>query len=419
MTNMPPLKFCCLIIPAFLLGCAGSEPKHSPNSSILENGPYRFSLQIDAYELPFNADILSIEGENRAEIIITNANERIVVQDVILSKDSIIANLPVFNSSLLGRVESPTLISGSFVTFKKDQKTSIPFIAEKGKPFRFTSTSSSTSLHSKYRVRFNPESSDEYPAILVLENMDGKLSATFLTETGDYRFLEGNIMNNKIYLSTFDGSHAFYFEAQIDGDQLTNGVFRSGLTSLSSWDAAADSTFELTNPFELTQLIDSTKPFNISLPNQDGTILDWDALGLNGRVVIIDVFGSWCPNCKDAAVALHTLTQKYPTDDIALIPVAFELTEDLTTARKRVFKMQRDLELPEGFLFGGYASKKNATETFPMLNHIMSFPTIIVIDRDRKVRSIYTGFYGPGTGAYYDQFMSQMDALLTSLVNQR
>jgi len=39
---------------------------------------------------------------------------------------------------------------------------------------------------------------------------------TFLTPVGDYRYLEGNIMNDKLYLSTFDGNHAFLFIASKD-----------------------------------------------------------------------------------------------------------------------------------------------------------------------------------------------------------
>jgi thiol-disulfide isomerase/thioredoxin len=180
----------------------------------------------------------------------------------------------------------------------------------------------------------------------------------------------------------------------------------------------ADSTYNLKNPFRLTTPTDSTAIFDIAFPNQDGETLNWEQLGLKGKVVILDVFGSWCPNCKDAAVALDLLSKKYPQEEIEIVPVAFELTENLQVAKKRVFKMQQDLRLEKGFLFGGYASKQNASAKFPMLNHIMSFPTIIVIDRKQKVRSVYTGFYGPGTGAYYDQFMVQMETLITSLLNE-
>ena len=70
------------------------------------------------------------------------------------------------------------------------------------------------------------------------------------------------------------------------------------------------------------------------------------------------------------------------------------------------------------FLYGGKASIENVSADFPMLNGIMSYPTLIFIGPDRKVEDIYTGFYGPGTGMYYDQFMNHTDSLLSRLVAQ-
>lgn len=411
-------KSCLIFTAVILFGCQENEPYQAQPEQKLNDGPYRFALQIDKYELPFNASFQFNKNDNTLQLIITNGEERIVATDVSLIDDSVIVYLPVFNSTLSGRIESPSLISGSFVKHDNANKVSIPFVAEHDKSFRFTNTKSSVVLPQRYKARFQPDTQKEYPAVLLMDNDQGKLTATFLTETGDYRFLEGNIMNDKIYLSTFDGSHAFYFEAAIDGDRLNNGVFRSGPTYEAKWEAVADTTYDLTNPFRLTTPADSATIFNISLPNQDGDSLNWERLGLKGKVVIIDVFGSWCPNCKDAAIALDLISKKYPPEEIEIVPVAFELTENLQVAKKRVFKMQRDLGLEQGFLFGGYASKQNASSKFPMLNHIMSFPTIIVIDRKQKIRSIYTGFYGPGTGPYYDQFMVQMETLITSLINE-
>jgi thiol-disulfide isomerase/thioredoxin len=289
-------------------------------------------------------------------------------------------------------------------------------MAERGKDFRFTNTRSTKALPNRYKVIFDQNSEDAFPAVLILNNIEGTLDATFLTETGDFRFLEGNIMNERIYLSAFDGSHVFYFEAEISGDSLVNGIFRSGPTYEASWEAAADSLYELTPPDKLTYMEEGYKYVELPFPNQDGDTLDWKGLDLENKVVVIDIFGSWCPNCMDASIALHELTKKYSDNDIAIVPVAFELTQELSVARERVFKMQNDLGLPTHFLFGGTASKKNAAAKFPMLNNISSFPTIIIVDKKRNVRSVYTGFYGPGTGTHYDKFMQETDALLASLV---
>lgn len=173
-------------------------------------------------------------------------------------------------------------------------------------------------------------------------------------------------------------------------------------------------------PEELTFLEDGYNYIDFRLPNQDGDTVTWKELYLDNKVVILDIMGSWCPNCMDANKALHELTSKYPEDQVEIVTVAFELTKDLSVARKRLAKMQNDSGYERNdFIFAGYADKKRAKEVFPMLNHIMSFPTLIFIDKDRKVRQIYTGFYGPGTGKYYDNFMQNTSILLDEMIAEK
>lgn len=401
----------------FLFSC--SEPVDSNTTSETHSdlaGIYRFSLFLDPEELPFTGDLKF--QNNSWKLIIYNGNEEIEVNDVAVTEDSIIARMPVFQSELRGRIESPDLITGSFINYSRDDTTSISFNAEKGKNYRFTNTKSSTILPEQFHARFTNPDKTFTESILILTSDQGKLNGSFLTESGDYRYLEGNIMNESVYLSGFDGAHAFYFEARIAGDSLVNGIFRSGPNSITKWSAAADTTFFLRRPDQLTYLKEGYEFIDFRLPNQDGDSVSWENLNLQGKVVILDMMGSWCPNCMDATRALKKLSEPYSDDDLRVIHIAFELTEDYQVAKKRINKMQKDLQIDEEFLFGGYSSKENATVTFPMLNHIMSYPTIVIIDRNRDIRLIYTGFYGPGTGKYHTEFMDQMSTLLSQLVKE-
>jgi hypothetical protein len=60
--------------------------------------------------------------------------------------------------------------------------------------------------------------------------------------------------------------------------------------------------------------------------------------------------------------------------------------------------------------------KAEAAKTLPMLNKVLSFPTTIFIDRKGIVRQIHTGFSGPGTGIYYDEFVSDFNAFTEKLI---
>jgi len=415
MKNYIAVAFCASGL--FLFGCSehvDSNTASEPRSDMM--GIYRFSLLLDPEELPFTGDLKF--QDDSWKLIIYNGKEEIEVDDITVTEDSIIARMPVFQSELRGRIESPDLITGSFINYSRDDTTSISFNAEKGKNYRFTNTKSSTILPEQYHARFTNPDKTFTESILILTSDQGKLNGSFLTETGDYRYLEGNIMNESVYLSGFDGAHAYYFEARIAGDSLVNGIFRSGPKSITTWSAASDTTFFLRRPDQLTYLKEGYEFIDFRLPNQDGDSVSWENLNLQGKVVILDMMGSWCPNCMDATLALKKLSEPYSDDDLRVIPIAFELTEDFQVAKKRINKMQKDLQIDEEFLFGGYASKENATVTFPMLNHIMSYPTIVIIDRNRDIRLIYTGFYGPGTGKYHTEFMDQMSTLISELVKE-
>lgn len=410
-------KFSLILIIAGLCACNTGENNNEQNLTSEEselNGMWRFSLKIENEELPFNVELTDINTEN-AHAVFINGEERIKSREVFVKNDSIIIHLPVFDTELHGKIESDNLITGFWIN-KTRQNYSIPFVAEYDKNFRFTPSKTSTQLKDRFHVVFDQNSAKPWDAILILEQQPEKVTGTFLTETGDYRFLEGNIMNDKLYLSTFDGSHAFLFHADIEGDSLQNGVFISGIHYKTDWSAKADTTFELRKPQELTYLKEGYEYLDFKLPNEEGDTVTWADLDLDNKVVIVDIMGSWCPNCMDASASLKELTESYSSDEVEIITVAFELTESLEEARKRIYKMQGDLGIEKKFLFGGYVSKEKAAKTFPMLNHIMSFPTIIFIGKDREIKQIYTGFYGPGTGAYYEEFMNKKRELLDSLV---
>jgi thiol-disulfide isomerase/thioredoxin len=401
---------------AFFLSCGKKNPNVAKNRILLPATSWRFTLDLNGDLLPFNGTFSDVKDYS-ATLTLRNADEEIVIEDVQLRNDSVIVQLPFFNTEMQLRIESPYMLSGVW-TNKDKIDYHIPLNAEEGQNFRFTPTGSDRQIRSKYLVKFELGTETEYPAILLLENNVGNLTGTFLTETGDYRFLEGNIMNGSIHLGTFDGSHAFYFRADISEDSLINGVFKSGKTYQTNWEAVADSAATLKRPEEIS-FVTEDQPFDFELPNQDGEIVNWEKLQLDGKVVIIDIMGTWCPNCMDASRALKDLSMPYSENDLVILPVLFEYHDDLTKAKNAFSKYSEQLNIPEKFLFGGRASKKIATEKFPMLNSISSFPTLIFIGRDRKVAQVYTGFYGPGTGDYYTDFMESKKDLLQTLVNNK
>lgn len=394
-----------------------TEENNSINKTIEEDGIWRFSFQIRNKELPFLVDFKNTNTDN-SEAIIHQGERTIVCKDFKIDKDSIFITIPTYNTFLKGRIESEDLITGEWYNpvSDVDDNYTLPFIAEKGKDYKFTPAPSDVTLPGRYKITMQAGSDRERTYVLKIKQTPEKVSASIMTESGDYGFLEGNISNDMLYLSSFDGGYAYLFTALINGDSLTDGKFYSGYHHKSDWYAAADTTFKLRDPKSLTYLKEGYNQIDFKLPNQDGDTVTWTDLNLDNKVVILDIMGSWCPNCLDAGVAIKELTAKYDKNDIETISIAFERTDDLEEARKRVFNVQEHLGLEKKFLFGGKVSRENTEKALPMLNRVMSYPTIIFIDKNRNIEEIYTGFYGPGTGEKYIEFMDQTQEMLDSMV---
>ena len=136
------------------------------------------------------------------------------------------------------------------------------------------------------------------------------------------------------------------------------------------------------------------------------------------KVVIVQVLGTWCPNCMDETRFLAQWYKEHKDKDVAIIGLAYEKKDDFEYASKRVKQMAEKLDAGYDFLIAGTPDKESTSRTLPMLNHIMSFPTTIFIDKKGTVRKIHTGFYGPGTGEYYTEFVQEFNAFTRELMEE-
>ena len=379
----------------------------------------KFDEALDG-ELPFTFEVFN-DGENDIYIEIKNGEERIRVDDITIgldrstAKDTVIINFPLYESYIKAIFEERVLEGEWVVTSKENY--SIPFLAYHGQDYRFTTLKKKPAMDvsGKWEVTFL-EKDDPYKAIGEFEQKDNYLTGTFITETGDYRFLEGEIQNDKIYLSVFDGAHAFLYEAKImDGKMI--GSFRSGKHYKVIWEAQRNDDFKLTDPNKLTFLKEGYDKIEFELPNTEGKMVTLDDPEYKGKPKIIQIFGTWCPNCRDETNFLADYLKKNNHPDLKVIALAFEKHRDIGKATAAVKRYKEKLNLPYEMLLAGYYNKKEAVNSVPMLNHILSYPTMIFIDKNDKVQKIHTGFSGPATSEY-ENFKKDFEATVTALVNE-
>ena len=115
------------------------------------------------------------------------------------------------------------------------------------------------------------------------------------------------------------------------------------------------------------------------------------------KMLVVDVMGTWCPNCLDEARLLVELRELYP--DVLFLSMAFERGGE-GVALKRLSSFKKELGLSWDMLYGGSASKVEADSVMAFMGGVRSFPTTAFIPLIGPV-VVHTGFSGPATGAHY------------------
>ena len=369
-------------------------------------------------ELPFNFEIKKIGG--KTELIIHNAQERITVTEVISKKDSLNFKMPVFDSEFLCQLIGDTVLKGFWINHAKKENNIIPFTAIYGnsKRFLFLPSKANTVYEGKWEVSFSPNAKDSSKAIGVFTHPNNScyVTGTFLTETGDYRYLDGMVHNGTLYLSCFDGSHAYLFTAENNGTEISNGHFYSGTAWEEPWIGKRNNTFKLNDPETITKLKTDTSKVEFSFNNILDKKITLNDIRYKNKPVIIQIMGTWCPNCMDETAYLASLYNAYSKQGLEIIALTYERALDINKIKKNIQRLKLKFDARYEILITGLTGKEKATESLPFLNAIKSFPTLIVLDKNHRVKTIYAGFNGPATGVEYNVFTTKFENLIKELI---
>lgn len=274
-------------------------------------------------------------------------------------------------------------------------------------------------MEGKWRVVFNPGTSNEETLVGVFEQKMGNfVSGSFLSETGDYRYLHGNISGNTIHLQTYTGYWAFVVDATLqNADQMT-GNFYSGSSYNAPFSAVRDPNVQLRDESTLTYLIKRDEPVllkDLIKMNGRKTTID---LASKNQLTLIQIMGTWCPNCLDETQMLLQLQEDYGAKGLQVMALAFEVGSDAKKQRARLKSWIKAMSVDYPVYLAGTSSKDAASARFPMLNGIMSFPTTLLVDQQGKIVAIHTGFSGPATGQAYidlvEKFKQEIEGNLSA-----
>ena len=388
--------------------------------SQLKAGIWRGALKNSSgNELPFNFEVKDVAGKQ--QLIIMNGAERIKVTDIEHKNDSVLIHMPLFNSEFKLKTAG-TGLKGKWIKHYADRDMAMDFTAEPEQSWRFFKTAEKPAYNitGRWSATFG-EGDKKDIRVGEFKQVGAKVTGTFLTTTGDDRYLEGVVAGNKLYLSTFDGGHAFLFTADIkDAKTLLNGKDQSEYADLTNWTAVADANAKLPDAYSLTYLKPGYKKIVFSFPGIDGKKVSLSDPRFKNKVVIVQMLGSWCPNCMDETPYLVSYYKKFHAKGVEVIGLAYERTPDFAKSKPLIQQVKNRFNVPYPLLITGYTMyHDDPMKSLPMLADYKGFPTTIIIDKKGDVRKIHTGFSGPGTGKYYTEFVAEFEKLTNDLLAEK
>jgi len=385
----------------------------------LSNGLWRAAVtREDGIDIVFN---LRVKGNKK--IYILNDTESIEIKDIEFKKDSVKFRMPVFESYFLSVLQADGSLKGEWVKGTAGETQHWAFHARPGIPYRFTRDKSrqTRDISGKWDISLTrPSTGYTRDAMGQFREHNGKLTGTVLTPSGDYRYLEGITDADSMKLSVFDGAHAYLFVAGI-GSQSNKmeGYFYSGFAGVETFSATRNEN-AVPPEASTTTLREGYSKLDFRFPDLAGNMISVNDERYRNKVVVVQIMGSWCPNCMDETKYFNEYYNENRSRGVEVVALAYEYSTDMERSKKSLLRFQKAFDVQYPMLITGVSiSDSLRTEkTLPQITPIKVFPTTLFIGKDGHVKKIHAGFYGPGTGAYFDAFKKEFEGTVEELLKK-
>jgi len=252
---------------------------------------------------------------------------------------------------------------------------------------------------------------------LIVRQTGAEVSAAILRVDGDTGELIGLYRDGTFVLSHFSGARPQLLEITLreDGSLRLWQNRQREFVAVRSDSVRATELDEPTDPSRHTSVADSTELFRFSFPDLDGQIVTNEDPRFDGKVVLVNITGSWCPNCHDEAPFLSSLYKTYRDRGLEIVAFSFEEEEQLANpTRLRAFIEKYDL--PYTVLLAGVPDQ--LTEKVPQAVNLNAFPTTFMLGRDGRVRAVHAGFPSPASGSFYTEAQHEITSKIEQLLAQ-
>ena len=387
---------------------------------VLQPGNWRAAIERpDGQQIIFNFETKDSLGKTILYVI--NGAERLLVDSIVMKQDSVYIHMPFFESAFMARLTPGGDLAGEWIKDLGKTIQRLPFRAYFNKQARFESPIPAVSnISGRWAADFVNSNGKVSQLVGEFVQEGARLTGTFLDPTGDFRFLEGVVSGDSLKLSAFDGGHAYLFTAKIDNThKISGGKFYSGARGIQEWTAIRDEKATIPDGYHGTQSIKDAARLNFSFPRTpDGKLISSTDKEYTNKVVVVQLLGSWCPNCMDETQFLSDYYKKNKHKGVEVIGIAYERTTDFKKSVEalRSFRERLNVQYPILVTDVAVSDTLRAEKTLPRLGKIDAFPTTIFLDKKGQVRKIHKGYSGPATGEHYEVFKKAFEATIEDLL---
>lgn len=396
-----------LLVFLLLAGSSAYSQKMAPAN-------YRWQIErSDGENIVFTTSVF--DDGNKMYLI--NGSDSVLVSKIRYVGDSLYIELPFYESFFTLRVQNDRNLKGYWSKKSGGREVSrMPVTARYGVSERFVATQKPRyDITGEWATSFQLKSKITKAAGDFVQR-GNKLTGTFRTAYGDYRFLEGMVSGDSVFLSGFDGSMALSFKGKITAGNI-DGYMYSRDAAPMTW-RSDKGTIEL--PEDLTRVVPGTGKLSFSFPDINGKPVSITDDRYRNKVVVLQIMGSWCPNCFDEMKFIKENYSRYNAMGVEFIALAYERTADFSESKKALKPFLDEFQVPYPVLITpvSVADEDKAQKTLPQIDGLFAFPTTIFVDKSGNIAKIHTGFDGPATGAHYIKYKESFENTLKYLAGQ-
>jgi thiol-disulfide isomerase/thioredoxin len=389
------------------------------------------TIQSKAGEVNFGID-LQTKPDSTMQATLVNATDRQPFSSATWNAGVLTLRMDYYDGVLTAHMVSPQRMEGEYSRQTSKGMVHIPLVliphqeVQPGKPW------TGLSLWGDWLFHWADGEGAEKTTLAKFDQQkiaaaNGHVAVTGVIEpvSGDTGLLHGSVFTTadgqtRFHLSRFDGIHTMALDGVFQPDGTLKGQ-EGGMVALSSFTAecgkhVASAADPNVLSETLTKVKDPNEPFRFSGVDASGKTLDQNSPEFKGKALIIDIFGTWCPNCHDEAPVLEQLYRKYHDQGLEIVGLAYEYVDDTERDFRQIAIYRAKFGLTFPLLLTGTTDQGQIAKTLPQLVNFGAFPTSIYVDRSGHVRAILAGFTGPSTGEKFQQVQQRMDELAREIV---